>query len=179
MLDELQAGIEGIERAVATAVSLTIYRGGRGGDRSGLDLHQGRGHDEKIARIVDIDVVEFLEKDQELLGNRGDGDIENIHLCPADEVQQQIQRTVKCVKRDLIVFLQVHGDSCKITRARVHHSRFLKSFTTEDTELHGEGNKWVKKKKLTRSESGSTIHSSPCPSVSSVVNLPSRWMADS
>ena len=69
---------------------------------AGLDLQQGRGHDEKftchgqIQRSHGFQIVEILLSDQ------GDRYIVDVDLVLPDEMQQKIERTLKLLKSDLI-----------------------------------------------------------------------------
>ena len=65
-----------------------------------LDLHQRRGHDQEVAGELDVELVETLEMLEELVGDRRDGDVENVHLVLLDEVEEQVERAVEGVERD-------------------------------------------------------------------------------
>ena len=55
-------------------------------------LHQRRGHHQEIPGQVDIEALEHLHVSQVLLGDPGNGDVVDIDLFFADQIQQQIQR---------------------------------------------------------------------------------------
>jgi hypothetical protein len=68
-----------------------------------LDLHQRGGHDQEIARQIDVESLEDLDVLQVLVGDLGDGDIVDIHLFLADEIEQQIERAGEDVEVDAVI----------------------------------------------------------------------------
>jgi hypothetical protein len=68
-----------------------------------LDLHQRGGHDEELARRVDVDAARPVHLDathvlEILVRDRSDGDVVQVHLVLADEVQQQVEGTLELVQ---------------------------------------------------------------------------------
>jgi hypothetical protein len=53
-----------------------------------LDLHEGGGHDQKLARVLHIDPLEHAQVFQELLRHLGDRNVTDIDLVPLDQVEQ-------------------------------------------------------------------------------------------
>src|SRR6185437_16725230 len=65
-----------------------------------LDFHQGRGHHNEIAGQFHVEYLQQLQVFEELLGEGGDGNVEDIDLVPLDEVKEQIERSVESIERD-------------------------------------------------------------------------------
>jgi hypothetical protein len=76
----------------------------RGGPRSegacGSDLHEGGGHHQELARVLDVQFLDRQHVPEELLGDGRDRDVEHIHLVPLDQVQEQVERAVERVESD-------------------------------------------------------------------------------
>jgi hypothetical protein len=60
-----------------------------------LDLHQRGGDDEELAGQFDVDQLDDSEVVEELFGDAGDGDVEQVDLVPLDQVEQEVQGAVK------------------------------------------------------------------------------------
>ena len=67
-----------------------------------LDPHEGGGHDEEIARHLDVQRVQGSQILQVLPRDPRDGDLPDLHLVPLDEVQEQIQRSLECLEVDRV-----------------------------------------------------------------------------
>ena len=57
-----------------------------------LDVDQRRGHVDEVGRDVDIELFELVEVVEILLGDFGDGNIVDVHLLLADQIEQEIER---------------------------------------------------------------------------------------
>ncbi|RMH28905.1 MAG: KpsF/GutQ family sugar-phosphate isomerase [Planctomycetota bacterium] len=82
---------------------------GPGRDEPGLDLHQGRGHDKELAGAVDVDAVQVAQRRNELVRDPGDGQVDEIHLRPPGEVQQQVQGALELLEPDGVILDRGHG----------------------------------------------------------------------
>lgn len=110
LLDELVARVGGVEiQILHRRGRVARFAGALVLEHAGLDLHQRGGHDEELARQVNVDLLDLLEKRQVLIRDGGDGDVGDVHLRPADEEQQQVQRTLEGVERNVIVILEGHA----------------------------------------------------------------------
>ena len=58
---------------------------------------------------LDVDRIDLLEKREVLLGDFVDRDVGDLNFRPANKKEQEIQRPLEGVERDVIVFLKVHG----------------------------------------------------------------------
>ena len=63
-----------------------------------LDADQRRGHLEELARAFELVGSDPLDRGQELLGNPGDGDVEDVHVLLPDQVQEEVERTLEAVQ---------------------------------------------------------------------------------
>ena len=63
---------------------------------------QRGGHVEEIGRDVDIEPLHVVQVLEILAGDFGDGDVVNIDLLPADEVEQQVEWTFVPFELNLI-----------------------------------------------------------------------------
>ncbi len=102
---------------VGTRIGLVLgfARGGllwkRGqGNHAGLDLHEGGGHEQELAGQLDIDARQVAERVEILLGDPGDGDVVDVDLLLADEVEQEIEGALEGVELDAAGGLH-HGRS--------------------------------------------------------------------
>ena len=68
-----------------------------------LDLHERGRHHQKVPGQVRVHAGKDFHVTHVLLGDPGDGNIVDVHLLPADEVEQQIQRPVIDFQVDAIV----------------------------------------------------------------------------
>ena len=57
-----------------------------------FDVDQRRRHVDEVSRDVDIQLFELVEIIEILLGDLGDGNIVNVHLLLADQIEQEIER---------------------------------------------------------------------------------------
>ena len=60
-----------------------------------LDVHERRGHDEKLTGDLQIKLAHEFDVFDEFLGDLGQIDLIDVHFLLANEVEQQIQRTLK------------------------------------------------------------------------------------
>lgn len=68
----------------------------------GLDLEQRRGHQQKVARHVQIEGLHAGHLGEVLIGDLGDGDGADIHLLAAHEVKQQVEGALEAVDADFV-----------------------------------------------------------------------------
>ncbi len=68
-----------------------------------LDLHQRRGHDQKIARQVDVELFEHLDIPQILVRDLRQRDVVDIDLLLADQIQQKVQRAGEDLQVDTVI----------------------------------------------------------------------------
>ena len=87
--------------AQALLLAFLLRRGRQ--EHTRLDFHQRRGHHHELARNIRVELGEHLDVGDVLLGDPGDGDVVDVHLVPADQVQQQIERPVVDVQVDAVV----------------------------------------------------------------------------
>ena len=59
-----------------------------------LDVDQERGHVDELAGGVDVDLLEVLGVVEKLAGDAGDGNVVDVDVLLADEVEQKIERAV-------------------------------------------------------------------------------------
>ena len=57
-----------------------------------FDVDQRRGHVDEVGRDVDIELFELVEVIEILLGDFGDGNVVDVHLLLADQIEQEIER---------------------------------------------------------------------------------------
>ena len=70
-----------------------------GQEHPALDQSQGRGHQEVLARHIDIQILHHLDVGEVLLADLGDGDIDDFDFVLPNQVEQEIQRPLE--KRQL------------------------------------------------------------------------------
>ena len=68
-----------------------------------LDVGERRRHHEELAREVEVEHLHRLEVGGVLVGDAGDGDVVDVHLVLADEVEQEVERTLEDLEADLVV----------------------------------------------------------------------------
>src|SRR5262249_13254740 len=67
-------------------------------DHAALDLDERTGHDDEAPDHIEIDDLDHLQQFEELRGDLGDRQIDNIQLMPPYQGQQQVVRTCKNVQ---------------------------------------------------------------------------------
>ena len=95
---------EAANQLVPRILDLFLDLVGPGEDLLRLDLDQHARHGHKIADRVDIQLFEHREVLQKLVGDGRDGDVENIHLVLAHQVQQQVHRPAE----DSQIYAKIH-----------------------------------------------------------------------
>jgi hypothetical protein len=65
-----------------------------------LDAHQQRRHLQELARPVQAQRLRTFDRLKELLRDLRDRDVENVDVLLADQMQQQIERTLEPVQLD-------------------------------------------------------------------------------
>ena len=70
--------------------------------RARLDVNQRRRHYQELSRHVEIQVLHERDVAQVLLGDERDRDVVDVQLALANQVQEQIERSLKGVELDLI-----------------------------------------------------------------------------
>ena len=73
-----------------------------------FQVHQVRGHDDKLGREIDIEQLEGVDVVQILAGDSLDGNRMNVHLVFLNEVKQQVQGAFENFKADFVV-IGFHG----------------------------------------------------------------------
>lgn len=101
--DELSAGV-GIILARLPGFTLAFWRGS---EHARLDLHERGGGQEKLAGELDVDAVDLREIGHVLVGEGGDGDVCDVDLGAADQIEQEIQGPFEGVEMDAV--FGVHG----------------------------------------------------------------------
>jgi len=83
-----------------------LFRGlvlaGGGQEHAGLDVEQGRGHDEVLPRQVQVQGTHAIQGGEVLFRDQGDGDVGDVDLVLLDEMEQKVQGTCKDVEADFI-----------------------------------------------------------------------------
>jgi len=82
-----------------------------------FEFHERGGHDEELARELDVDRVELREKAHVLLGDRRDRDVVQVDLVAPDQVQEQIHGAFERVEPHAVVL--AHGP---IVAWRTYHA---------------------------------------------------------
>ncbi len=85
-LDEFAAGVFGF--AAQDVGGVAREQGLR------LDVDEERGHVDELAGCVDVDLLEVVGVLEELAGDAGDGDVVDVDVLLADEVEQKVERAV-------------------------------------------------------------------------------------
>ena len=68
-----------------------------------LDLHEGGSHEDETAGDFDVEQAQLTANDGQILGgDGGDGNIVDVYLVLADEVKEQIQRSLEDVEDDAV-----------------------------------------------------------------------------
>jgi len=102
--DELGAGVLGVGAGGVGVVVVALGAGGaRAGEDAGLDLHQGGGHEEELAGVVDVDLGGAGEVRGVLVGDLGDGDVGDLDLGLSDEVEEEVEGPVEGVEMDAVL----------------------------------------------------------------------------
>ena len=91
---------------------------GLGQEDARLDVQERRGHADELAGHVEVDLLHRLERLQILLGDQGDGDVEDVDLVLVDEVQQQVERALEIGQHEFEGEGRMEGVS-GLDRARV------------------------------------------------------------
>src|SRR6185369_12053459 len=60
-----------------------------------LDIHERRGHHEKLAGDLQVELAHEVNVRDELRGELGEVDLVNVHLLLLDEIEQQVERALK------------------------------------------------------------------------------------
>ena len=81
-----------VDRRIALARQQTL----------GFDLQKRRGHQQKIARHIEIERVHARHLGQVLIGNLRNGDGADVHLLATDQVQQEVERPFEAVYANLV-----------------------------------------------------------------------------
>ena len=68
----------------------------------GLDQDQRRGHVDEIGGDIDIELFELVQIFQILARDLGDGNIVNVHLLLADQIQQQVERAIVGIEMNFV-----------------------------------------------------------------------------
>ena len=94
--DELRAGVEFFGRIVVLA------GGRRRQEHLALDVRERRRHHEVLARDVDVQFLHEHDVLNVLLAQKSDRDVEDVELVLLDQVQQQVERSLKGRELDVI-----------------------------------------------------------------------------
>ena len=97
-LDQHIAGLGGRELRQVVVKLVALARD----EALGLDLEQRRGHQQKVARHVQIEGLHAGHLGEVLIGDLGDGDGADIHLLAAHEVKQQVEGALEAVDADFV-----------------------------------------------------------------------------
>src|SRR5690606_9697237 len=63
----------------------------------------------KLAREVDVDVLDLAQELEVLLGDRVNRDVVDVHLGSPDEVEQQVERPLEGIEPDGVVVVEGHS----------------------------------------------------------------------
>ena len=119
LADEVGTRVVGLAGQGGEGVGLLLTARGHG--RTGhehlaLNFHQCGGHDQELAGEFDIDAVDAGEGGKILAGELGDGDVGDLDFVLADEVQEEVEGTVKGIEMDMDV-VERHGAGGEFTPA--------------------------------------------------------------
>ncbi len=92
-----------IRPRVQQVLAVVLLRRRLGQEHSRLDLHQRRRHDQEVPHHLRVQHLQQAHVSQVLLEDASDGDIVDIHLVPADQVQKQLHRAAVGVQLDAVV----------------------------------------------------------------------------
>src|SRR5205814_656525 len=67
-----------------------------------LDVHECRGHHEKLAGDFEVELAHDLDVFDELRGERGEVDLVNVHLLLLDQIKQQVEWTFEDFEFDFV-----------------------------------------------------------------------------
>ena len=68
-----------------------------------LDVHERRGHDEKLAGEVEVEHPHDLDVFDELRGELREVDLVDVHLLLLDEVEEEVERAFKDLELDFVI----------------------------------------------------------------------------
>ncbi len=86
---------------------IALGTGFRRQEHPGLDVDECGRHLQKFTGQVDVEVLDQLDVLQVLLGDPGDGNVVDVHLFLADQMQQEVQRPLKVGQSHLVAFAAV------------------------------------------------------------------------
>jgi hypothetical protein len=70
--------------------------------RARLDMNQRRRHDEELARNIQVQLLHQGDVGEVLLGDERNRDVVDVHLVLANEVNQQVKRSLERIELDLV-----------------------------------------------------------------------------
>ena len=98
----LMGSLFGKRRRIFFRLAVFLRRFGTRQERSRLEVDQRRGHHQELAGDVEIELLHQLDVLEILLRDHRDGDVVDVHLAGANEVQEQIERTLEGIEFDLV-----------------------------------------------------------------------------
>ena len=102
LLQHLRSGLEAfvLEQALDELAARIVVGAGGDGERVAreqglrLDVDEQRGNVDKLARGVDVSLLEIVRVGEELRGDARDRDVVDVDVLLANQVKQQVERTV-------------------------------------------------------------------------------------
>ena len=76
---------------------VVFFAGGPGQQHGDLDAHQRRGHLQELPGFVELGLHESFDGGQKVARDAGDGNVEDVDVLGADQVQEQVQRSVEAI----------------------------------------------------------------------------------
>ena len=98
LADEVQAWVELLGIGLLPLALLLL-----GQEHPALDDHQGGGHHDELAGHVDVQRAHLLKVGQILRGDAADGDVVDVHLLLANEVEEEVKGPLEGLEGDLVV----------------------------------------------------------------------------
>ena len=97
----LQQTLDQFFAGILFGFAFLLQSGIRGKQHARLDVDQRGGHEDELGADVEVHFARLLEVAQVLRRDGGDGDVADVDLLFANEVEQQIERSVIVVEVDI------------------------------------------------------------------------------
>ena len=142
--DEDLTGLVGIQipKGVVLVLEVVAVRIARlgGNKRGGLDIKQGGGNENEVARHVEVEVAHALDLLEVLIGDLRDRDGADRDFLPGHELEQQVEKARRSSKSHLIRHLhhRLHQKVVKVSCGKVQEGadRIDAKETRENVECH-------------------------------------------
>ena len=94
----------------------------------GLHLHQRRRHEDEVGGLLEVEQMHAgAQERQVLVRDRGDGDVVDVHLILADEVEKQVQRPLENTEADPVGIVGSIGVAAWFDRRMISQGRGMVS----------------------------------------------------